>query len=50
LASDLGQAKNPLHPDGLLAFYQYLKQKGFAEAQIDRMSKVNPAKVLGLKP
>jgi hypothetical protein len=50
LASDLGQAKNPLHPDGLLAFYQYLKQKGFSEAQIDRMSKVNPAKVLGLKP
>ncbi len=50
LASDLGQANTPLHPDGLLAFYQYLKQQGFAEAEIDRMAKVNPAKVLGLQP
>ncbi len=49
LASDLGQANKPLHPDGLLAFYQYLKQQGFTEAEIDRMAKVNPAKVLGLK-
>jgi hypothetical protein len=50
LASDLGQANTPLHPDGLLALYQYLKQQGFTEAEIDRMAKVNPAKVLGLKP
>jgi hypothetical protein len=49
LASDLGQANTPLHPDGLLALYQYLKQQGFTEAEIDRMAKVNPAKVLGLK-
>jgi hypothetical protein len=49
LASDLGQPNKPLHPDGLLAFYQYLKQQGFTEAEIDRMAKVNPAKVLGLK-
>jgi len=50
LASDLGQANTPLHPDGLLALYQYLKQQGFTEAEVDRMAKVNPAKVLGLKP
>jgi hypothetical protein len=50
LASDLGQANTPLHPDGLLALYQYLKQQGFSEAEVDRMAKVNPAKVLGLKP
>jgi hypothetical protein len=49
LASDLGQANNPLHPDGLLAFYQYLKQQGFSEAEIDRMAKANPARVLGLQ-
>jgi Family of unknown function (DUF6282) len=49
LSSDLGQATNPLHPDGLLAFYQYLVQQGFTEAEIDRMAKVNPAKILGLK-
>jgi len=50
LSSDLGQASNPLHPDGLLAFYQFLMQQGFTEAEIDRMAKVNPAKVLGLAP
>ena len=50
LSSDLGQAGNPLHPDGLLAFYQYLHQQGFSESEIDLMSKVNPAKVLGLEP
>jgi hypothetical protein len=50
LSSDLGQAANPLHPDGLLAMYQYLKSQGISEADIDRMAKVNPAKLLGLKP
>ena len=50
LSSDLGQAANPLHPDGLLAFYQYLHSQGFSENEIDRMAKVNPAKLLGLKP
>jgi hypothetical protein len=49
LSSDLGQAANPLHPDGLLALYQYLKSQGFSEGEIDRMAKVNPAKLLGLK-
>lgn len=49
LSSDLGQAGNPLHPDGLLAFYQYLKREGFSEGEIERMAKVNPAKLLGLK-
>ena len=50
LSSDLGQANNPLHPDGLLALYQYLMQQGFTEVEIDRMAKMNPAKVLGLAP
>jgi len=49
LSSDLGQAANPLHPDGLLAMYQYLKGQDFSESEIDRMAKVNPAKLLGLK-
>jgi hypothetical protein len=49
LSSDLGQAANPLHPDGLLAMYQYLKSQGFSESEIDRMAKANPAKLLGLK-
>jgi hypothetical protein len=48
LSSDLGQAANPLHPDGLLMLYQYLKEQGFSEQEIDQMAKVNPAKLLGL--
>jgi hypothetical protein len=48
LSSDLGQAANPLHPDGLLMLYQYLKNQGFSENEIDQMAKVNPAKLLGL--
>lgn len=48
LSSDLGQPGNPLHPDGLLQLYQYLHSHGFSVAEIDRMAKVNPAKLLGL--
>jgi hypothetical protein len=50
LSSDLGQAANPLHPDGLLAMYQYLVSQGVPTVDIDRMAKTNPAKLLGLKP
>ena len=49
LSSDLGQAGNPLHPDGLAAFFAGLKQAGFTQAEIDRMSKQNPARALGLE-
>lgn len=48
LSSDLGQANNPLHPDGLLSMYQYLVSQGIPVADIDRMAKTNPAKLLGL--
>jgi hypothetical protein len=48
LSSDLGQAANPLHPDGLLGLYQNLMSQGFSGADIDRMAKINPAKLLGL--
>jgi hypothetical protein len=48
LSSDLGQAANPLHPDGLVAFFAALKGAGFSQVEIDRMSKANPARVLGL--
>jgi hypothetical protein len=49
LSSDLGQANNPVHPDGLLAMYQYLVSQGISVGEIDRMAKINPAKLLGLK-
>jgi hypothetical protein len=50
LSSDLGQANNPLHPDGLLAMYKGLVAHGISVAEIDQMAKTNPAKLLGLKP
>jgi hypothetical protein len=48
LSSDLGQPRNPLHPDGWLTFFQELRAQGFSQQQIDQMSKVNPAKLLNL--
>jgi len=50
LSSDLGQPTNPLHPDGLLALYKGLVAHGLTVAEVDQMSKINPAKLLGLKP
>ena len=49
LSSDLGQAVNPLHPDGLVAYFAGLLKEGISQADIDLMSKTNPARVLGLK-
>jgi microsomal dipeptidase-like Zn-dependent dipeptidase len=48
IASDLGRAGDPLHPDGLVTFFRLLLKQGFTQADIDRMSKTNPAQVLGL--
>ena len=49
LASDLGQAGNPVHPDGLVAFFNGLKKAGFTEKEIELMSRTNPARALGLE-
>ena len=49
LSSDLGQASNPLHPDGLAAFFAGLRKEGFSQADIDLMSRTNPARVLGME-
>jgi hypothetical protein len=48
LSSDLGQAGNPLHPDGFEAFFAALRGQGFSVQEIEQMAKVNPAKLLGL--
>jgi predicted metal-dependent phosphotriesterase family hydrolase len=50
LSSDLGQATNPLHPDGLLTLFEELKKYGITDSEIDRMAKANPARLLGLQP
>src|SRR5262245_2737515 len=49
LSSDLGQAGNPLPPDGFAEFLVAMRGKGFTEQQIDTMSKTNPARLLGLQ-
>ena len=48
LSSDMGQPGNPLHPDGLIALFDGLRKEGITQAEIDRMAKENPARVLGL--
>ena len=48
LSSDMGQPGNPLHTDGLTALYAGLQGQGFKQAEIDRMAKENPARLLGL--
>ena len=50
ISSDLGQPPNPLHTDGLLAIYQGLMAHGISAADIDVMSRKNPARLLGLEP
>lgn len=49
LSSDLGQRGNALPPDGFGAFLVALRAKGFTEQEINRMSKENPARLLGLR-
>jgi len=49
LSSDLGQKGNALPPDGFAAFIDALRARGLSGAQLDRMSKQNPAQILDLK-
>ena len=48
LTSDLGQAGNPIHTDGLRLFADALLKRGFTPDELDRMLKINPARLLGL--
>ena len=48
ISTDLGQPNNPLHPDGMVAYFEALRKEGISAADIERMSKTNPAKALGL--
>jgi uncharacterized protein DUF6282 len=48
LSSDLGQKGNALPPDGFGAFIDALRARGLSTAQLDRMSKQNPAQMLEL--
>ena len=48
LSSDLGQKGNPLPADGFAAFIAALQARGFTDQEIGRMTKQNPAALLGL--
>ncbi len=48
ISSDLGQSMNPIHTDGLAVFLAKLRGAGFTQEEIDRMSRINPAWLLGL--
>ena len=49
LSTDLGQVGNPVHTDGLVSFVTRLLAAGFTQAEIDVMTKRNPARLLGLE-
>jgi hypothetical protein len=49
LSSDLGQEGNPLPPDGFGELLVAMRGLGFTEQDVDRMSKENPARLLGLR-
>ena len=49
LSSDLGQAGNPLPPDGFGEFLVALQAKGFTDAEMQTMVRDNPARLLGLR-
>ena len=50
MSSDLGQAGNPLHADGLRAYVRAMLDAGITEAEIDTMIRLNPARLLGIDP
>lgn len=49
LTSDFGQAGNPLHPDGWLQAFEGLRRAGLTPAELDLLSKRNPARAIGLE-
>ena len=48
LSSDLGQMGNPLPAPGFGAFLAAMRARGFSREDVDRMSRSNPATLLGL--
>jgi hypothetical protein len=49
LSSDLGQEGNELPVDGFAAFIQAMRARGFSAAELDAMTRRNPARLLRLE-
>ncbi|WP_263772857.1 DUF6282 family protein [Propionivibrio soli] len=48
VATDGGQVENPMWSEALAEYIRFLRQAGVPSAALDRMTKANPARVLGL--
>jgi hypothetical protein len=48
VSTDLGQKGSALPPDGFAAIVLALRARGLTEQDTDRMTKQNPARLLGL--
>jgi Family of unknown function (DUF6282) len=48
ISTDFGQIQNPSPVDGFACFISSLLQNGFSKAEVSRMSRENPAHLLGL--
>lgn len=49
LSTDLGQVMRPTPADGLLGYINRMREAGFTDAELDLMTKTNPAAFLGLQ-
>jgi hypothetical protein len=50
VSSDTGQLGSLFQPDALAAAARALRTQGFTERELDLLLKVNPAKILGIRP
>jgi microsomal dipeptidase-like Zn-dependent dipeptidase len=48
LSTDMGQVGFPPPPNGMAAYIAELRAQGFTQRELDRMTKENPARLLGL--
>ena len=49
VATDGGQVENPMWSEALAEYITFLLQAGVPQAAVDRMTRSNPANVLGLQ-
>jgi hypothetical protein len=49
LSTDLGQVMRPTPADGFLGYLNQMREAGFTQAELDVMTKTNPARFLGIE-
>lgn len=48
IATDSGQVENPIWSQSIVEYLQFLLDNGISQVELDRMAKINPAKLLDL--